>query len=123
MRLNLENLPEHIKARNPHLFAVGGVCSAKPEPPAGKALERPLQGLQGGTQGMEEGNRRLRVVLVVHRRRLVTDRDNLIGGCKHIRDVIARSFGIDDAERFIDWEYHQIKTRGRQGVAVKIETA
>ena len=38
------------------------------------------------------------------------DRDNLIGGCKPLRDEIARIYGRDDAEfRGITWEYDQAK--------------
>lgn len=49
------------------------------------------------------------------------DSDNLAGGLKYLRDAIAESLGLDDADRFIVWEYHQVETRGAEGVAVKIE--
>lgn len=121
MKLKLEDLPDHIKKRNPHLFAVGGLRSPEPERSAGRALGDEAQARPRRSRRLEGRDGKLRVVFVVHRRRLVEDRDNLIGGCKPLRDAIAISLGLDDSERFIWWEYHQIKTSGRQGVAVKIE--
>lgn len=124
MKINLDDLPPHIKALNPDLYgrgAVGGLPAKKPQPAARPALVQPRQGCQGGKASLAEGGPRVRVCLAVHRRRLITDRDNLIGGCKSLRDAIARSLGLDDSDEVIEWEYHQIKTQGAQGVAVKIE--
>ncbi|MCZ7635727.1 MAG: hypothetical protein M5U12_06595, partial [Verrucomicrobia bacterium] len=48
------------------------------------------------------------------------DGDNLIAGCKHLRDAIAAWLGVDDADAQVAWEYAQIATRGIEGVAVSI---
>jgi len=51
------------------------------------------------------------------------DADNLIGGFKPLRDAIAATLlHTDDAEKFVEWEYHQVKTAGRTGTSVRIET-
>ena len=45
------------------------------------------------------------------------DHDNLVGGCKPLRDAIAALLGRDDAERHgIEWEYRQEK-----GAATRVE--
>jgi hypothetical protein len=64
----------------------------------------------------------LRICLVVFRRGgHEIDDDNMRSGAKFLRDAIAGWFGLDDSERTIAWEYAQAQTRGRPGVAVKIE--
>lgn len=60
------------------------------------------------------------VDLVVFRRRPV-DSDNLIFGCKWLRDAVANSLGVDDGHENVSWNYTQLKTTGREGVIVKIE--
>ena len=40
------------------------------------------------------------------------DADNLIAGFKHLRDVIARDLGLDDADPRLVWEYGQVHTAG-----------
>lgn len=37
------------------------------------------------------------------------DKDNFIGGCKFLRDEIANHLGLDDAEKNIEWHYHQVR--------------
>lgn len=71
----------------------------------------------GGRKG---GSRQPTVTLVVHRRRLLPDHDNLVGGCKHLRDAIADWLGLDDADALVRWEYAQVPTQGPEGVAVAI---
>jgi hypothetical protein len=78
-------------------------------------LDRPQPAQQDGAA---EVGGSPRVTIVVFRRRLVDD-DNLIGGCKYLRDAVAASLRVDDGK--IEWEYHQVKTAGRTGTAVKIE--
>lgn len=55
---------------------------------------------------------KLRVVITRGASAIALDHDNLEGGCKALRDEIARHLlGRDDAERFgIEWEYEQAKT-------------
>ena len=50
------------------------------------------------------------------------DHDNFVGGCKLLRDDIARALGRDDAEhRGIEWEYRQVPGRVRMVEIQKIE--
>jgi len=64
----------------------------------------------------------LRVALVSLRRRLVTDAtDNLPTGFKGLRDAVAASLGVDDADSRVAWEYRQVQTSGREGTVVVAE--
>jgi hypothetical protein len=47
------------------------------------------------------------------------DLDNVVGGCKGIRDELAALMGRDDGDRTITWEYSSEK--GEWGVSVIIE--
>ncbi len=49
------------------------------------------------------------------------DEDNLIFACKSLRDSIATSLGVDDADRRILWQYRQYETKGKPGLLVMIE--
>ncbi len=49
------------------------------------------------------------------------DSDNLIAGCKALRDGIADRLGLDDADERIVWEYTQERHAERQ-VTVRIES-
>lgn len=80
-------------------------------------------------QPLVEGKRRgkrpkisvaLRITIVVYRERHL-DSDSVSASCKWIRDAIAESLGVDDGDPKIDWEYEQVRTRGQQGVMVKVE--
>ena len=101
---------------------LGRLPAPVPEPAPGSPLEPQPPRRQGRAPGMGPGNRRRRptVTLIVHRRRLLPDGDNLIAGCKHLRDAIAAWLGVDDADAQVAWEYAQIATRGMEGVAVSI---
>lgn len=51
---------------------------------------------------------RRRVEIVSYRRRLIEDDDNLSGGCKHLRDCIARlGLIVDDNKRWAAFTYDQ----------------
>lgn len=63
-----------------------------------------------------------RVLLVSCRHRELDD-DSNIYSLKPLRDAIAASFGIDDADARIRFEYGQVITKGEQGVIVRIEAA
>ena len=53
---------------------------------------------------------KLRVTITRGYRGTPLDGDNLVGGCKPLRDEIARLLDRDDAERCgIDWQYRQGK--------------
>jgi hypothetical protein len=60
-------------------------------------------------------------ILLVSLRGALLDGDNLRTACKGMRDAIARSLGLDDNDRTIEWEYEQVRTRGRTGLLVRIE--
>lgn len=62
----------------------------------------------------------LRIALV-NFRTAICDSSNYIHGCKRIQDQIARSLGLDDNDRTIEWEYEQVRTRGKTGLLVRIE--
>ena len=103
---------ETFRRLNPHIFGLGGLPSAVAKP------ER--QGQPAPAHGLEaQGARRVVVSLVCFRRRLCDD-DNLVAGCKHLRDAIAASLGLDDGDAKLRWEYSQTRTDGPQGVAVRI---
>lgn len=61
-----------------------------------------------------------RVLLIACRQRELDD-DSNVYSLKPLRDAVAASFGIDDADARIRWEYGQVIVRGEQGVIVRIE--
>ena len=62
-------------------------------------------------QGLFPPDAKLRIVIARGYKGVPLDRDNLIGGCKPLRDEIAKLIGRDDAERYgIEWQYEQAKT-------------
>lgn len=62
-----------------------------------------------------------RVTFVAYRRRFL-DSDRLFGGnMTALRDAVAATLGLDDSDKVIAWEYHQVQTHGREGTSVKIE--
>ena len=83
----------------------------------------PLPALVRGEQVAADGPRRVavRVHLVQLRRRLLDAHDNLAFAAKPLVDAIAASLGVDDADPRIRWEYAQAKTRGQEGVIVRME--
>ena len=106
---------ESCRKLNPHLFGVGAVAGAQRERDPGQALDDKPP-VQGGSQNRMA----VRVSLIALRRRLL-DGDNLQGGFKPLRDAVASSLGLDDADNVIAWEYHQMKCEGQEGAIVKIE--
>ncbi len=48
-------------------------------------------------------------VSIIGVRKRICDSDNFVGACKHLRDQIAMSLGVDDADLRIEWRYNQIK--------------
>lgn len=114
---------ETFKKLNPDLF-VGRLRPQKPEQNTGVRAKGKNQGEKGGAVGVEqdrECGQSYRVTLVSVRRRLITDSDNCATGYKHLRDSIAAWLGTDDADKFIDWQYRQLQTKGKQGTIVLIE--
>lgn len=101
---------------------LGRLPAAVPEPAPGCPLEPqpPRRSSRPASVGARGRRPRPTVTLIVHRRRVLPDGDNLIAGCKHLRDAIAAWLGVDDADAQVAWEYAQIATRGIEGVAVSI---
>lgn len=61
------------------------------------------------------------VVSLIGLRARTLDDDNYVGACKHLRDAIAATLGLDDGDKRISWQYQQLQTKGREGVLVHIE--
>lgn len=59
------------------------------------------------------------VEIIALRHRIVDD-DNIIAGSKHLRDCIAASLGVDDADKRLRWEYGFCRTEGREQTIVRI---
>lgn len=116
---DLRNVSESTRQRNPALFGVGGLRSPVSQPDKGQALVKKPKRKARGRKSVE-GRPVLRITLIACRHTTL-DADNSIGGFKQMRDVIADSFQLDDAESTIDWQYSQVKTNGQQGVIVMIE--
>lgn len=60
------------------------------------------------------------VVTIISYRPGELDEDNLIAGAKPLRDSIAKSLGLDDADKRLRFEYGQFQTRGATGTHVLI---
>lgn len=116
MKSEFPNASNEFKRLNPHLFGVGAVVTSQHQPHPGRALEQNSQRQQGRKSGVV-----YRVTLVSYRRRLVDAHDNLRHGFKPLTDSIAASLNLDDADKRIQWEFGQVKSSGKSGVAVKIE--
>lgn len=110
-----QNVSESVRRLNPHLYrtAVAGLRPAVPQH-ARHATAPRADGAQA------QGPRRV-VVSIVSFRRIRLDDDNLVGGCKALRDAIAKSLGLDDGDKRIWWEYSQHIGDGQRGTLVKIE--
>lgn len=53
----------------------------------------------------------------------IYDDDNMSGGCKHLRDGIAKGLGYkSDSHPDLQWEYDQVKTKDKQELTVIIKT-
>lgn len=114
MRLSREEFNALI-AKRPHLAPVGALAPSKREQGSGKALDQKPRRFKGSKGSV------VVVVTIISCRRGELDSDNLVAGCKPIRDAIARSLGIDDADPRVRWEYGQCQTNGEQGCIVKLE--
>lgn len=63
------------------------------------------------------------VITITSYSRRVTDDDNRsvgAGSAKNLRDAIAASLGVDDADKRLKWEYRQQQTAGAEGTLVTI---
>ena len=51
------------------------------------------------------------------------DSDNLAGAFKAVRDEVAAVIGRDDGDRWFDWRYDPVQTRGKDfGVRITLES-
>jgi hypothetical protein len=119
MKPDFPHASESFRKLNPHLFGVAGLRSAEPQSDPGPALDSQPPAQAESPCRLGQGCR-WHVCLIVFRRRII-DQDNLIGGCKALRDAVAQWLGCDDAERFVNWEYSQQRTKGQVGTVVKID--
>ena len=127
--VNLPTNPsESFKRRNPELYgrAVDTNKGEVVQPDERAPLDTHLQGACGakvgnvGRNSKRSGRPIIRITIVALTRRQI-DGDNLGPATKQIRDQLAEHFGIDDSEKFIDWQYASVPSRGRCGVVVTIE--
>lgn len=120
MNKEFPNASDSFKKRNPHLFGVVQFHTEISKPKELGTLDGAAPGQQASGSRLAGNRPLLRITLVGFRRRILDD-DNFTGGCKGLRDAIARWLGLDDNQKIIEWEYSQVKTNGRQGTAVRIE--
>jgi hypothetical protein len=113
----LHNASESTKRRNPELFNgdLGSVATSRSERNKVSALDG-----RGKARRQRTGRVVILVSLIALRRRIL-DEDSAMFALKPLRDAIAASLGIDDADARIAWQYGQQITKGKQGVIVRIE--
>ena len=113
---DLSNASESFKKRNPHLYGLGGLEAGQPEPAS-------IQTLAGKPSEHEqsEGCVEVCITFITLRARQL-DSDNNVASIKPLRDAVCDSLGVDDADPRLTFNYHQIKTSGREGVIVHLET-
>lgn len=109
-------ISESTKRRNPHLYSLGGLDSKRPQSDAVQALVGRVQKPASGPQGVA-----LRITCIAFRKRLLDQHDAVAYSFKPLTDAIAFTLGLDDADKRLQWEYHQILTTGRTGVIVMVQ--
>lgn len=132
-RLKAEGWSENADGSWSKRGVVAGLCPAQPERDPQCSVKGSVQNESAGAGGVgQRASRRaslsvrrncgpvVAVTFVVFVRRLRDD-DNLIGGLKVLRDAVAFSLGVDDADPRVLWQCRQIETRGRVGMLVRIE--
>ena len=102
-----------LQRLNPDLFRVAGrVDAAKREPNPVTALGQDAPAKQASCCRV--------VVRIVSFTRRAQDSDNHQAGCKHLRDTISRTLGIDDGDERIRFEYAQVESLNQKGTLVLI---
>lgn len=112
MRWTQEQYNDYIAKRLP---VVASMDSAKREPNPKSALEQNPEARE-----RRKNDIRICVTLIACRHRLLDD-DNSIAGFKGLRDEISRSFGLDDADVRIRFEYGQVRATASEGTIIQIE--
>ena len=83
--------------------------------------QAPLRPLEQSIQKRAKGKGSVEVVVsLISCRRRELDDDGNVASLKPLRDAIAATLGLDDADKRIRFEYSQLETRGEQGVIVKV---
>ena len=124
MALKLETLDARLRERIEAQIAAedaGKRTGAADLRPVSPAVAQPLGRTPVSAHAGQSRRARRLVVSLIGLRRRTLDDDNFNGACKHLRDAIAASLGIDDGDKRICWQYQQLQTRGREGVMVRIE--
>ena len=117
-REEASNLIRKVLHTNPggNTHLVGQLQTHQPKSATPQALVRSRKKCKESKDGMG-----YRISLIAMLRRTL-DSDNLVGSQKPLRDAIAATLGLDDADPRLNWEYAQVKTTGQEGVIVKIES-
>lgn len=111
-----------FKKRNPHLFpqaggaGAGGLASPERKSDPVRALVTRPKVQRGG-----KGRLAVCVTIIALKRRFIDD-DNIAAGAKALRDAIATSLGIDDADKRVRWQYGFAQTAGPDQTIVHITT-
>jgi hypothetical protein len=117
------NPPESFKKRNPQLYAPateadsgvsGGLRDAERKPNSLQALVKRQK-----VQRRRKGGVVVCVEIIALRNREV-DTDNLTAGAKCLRDCVATSLGVDDADKRFRWSVGFCQTSGREQTIVRI---
>lgn len=114
--MNFPHASKAFKAKNPHLFGsnLGALDRDQRKPSQVSPLDR-----GHATRQSRKNRLGICVEITAFRRRLL-DNDNLIAGCKALRDAIAHSLGLDDGDPRIDWQYRQVVTSQEPGTLVRV---
>jgi len=119
IRRMFPNATKSTKRRNPELYGGNAVGAGKiTSPERNKVL--PLVGAVKA-QRQRTGQVVICVTFLACRHREL-DSDSNVYSIKPLRDAVAATLGIDDADARVRWQYAQVQTRGQEGVLVRIET-
>lgn len=101
---------------NQHLRALGAVENHQRE-------RHPLSTLVQESNGQHQRKTSVGIcITLVSFRHKELDDDNLSTGFKPLRDAIATSLGVDDADKRLLWEVRQVVTKGAEGTQVLMST-
>jgi hypothetical protein len=107
---------DSFKKLNPHLcYSACGLETSKPKSTASQTLV-------SGDKKRKSGKSRVAVIItLIGVGRTELDSDNFVAACKPLRDGIAKTLGINDADKRVQWQYGQIYSKGRRGILVTLE--
>lgn len=117
----VQNDPANQKAiadaaqRQPFHPALGGFSPAERQPNPVPALDQKPSVRAGGKRKVAV------IVTIIRCGHKELDGDNLQASYKALRDAISTSFGVNDADHRITWQYRQSPGRGAHGTIVKID--